>query len=164
MLWTTVTVLGSLIAIIGGYVYWQYRTARPPALDSIPAYTSSVPVTDISEPQRADAEVRLRDLAASAQPGYRVVGERFLATNAEFIWDALRHRVGPRLGSAGYGLDTNGWSSDHTVVYSQYRHGGWLRRQFNDDVFLVAGLVKTPIPTEAGKDVHLYGYFTLAPG
>lgn len=161
MLWTTVIVVGSVVAIIGGYVYWQYRTSRPPELASIPAYTSPVPITDVLEPQRADAERQLRDLASTAQPGYRVVGERFLATRVEFIWDALRHQVQPYLGSAGYSLDRDGWSSDYVSTYLSYRHEGWLRRRFNDDAILVAGRIKTTLRTANGDDVHLYGYFRL---
>ncbi len=163
MLWTTTMVVGSIVAIIGGYVYWQYRTSRPVELESIPAYTSAVPTTDILEPQRADAERQLRDLASTAQPGYRVIGERFLATKVEFVWDALRHDVQPYLGSAGYSLDRAGWSSDYVNTYLSYRHDGWLRQRFNDDAVLVAGRIKTTLRTSAGDDVHLYGYFHLAP-
>lgn len=163
MLWKTVILLASLVAIIGGYAYWQYRTARPPQLDKIPVYTSAVPLTDIPEPQRTSVEGQLRDIAAAAQPGYRVVEERFLASNAEFIWDALRHRIGPYLGSAGYTLDNNGWSADYMITYSLYRHHGWLRQRFNDDRILVAGNVKKPLTTSTGEQVHVYGYFRLSP-
>lgn len=162
LLWTAVIVLGTLIAVIGGYVYWQYRTSRPPALDSMPSYTSAVPVTDIPEPQRSDAERQLRNLASTAQPGYRVVGERFVATPAIFVWDAVRHDTDSYLGPQGYGLDHAGWSSDNISTYLSYRHDG-LRRRFNDDVIVVAGLIKTTMRTATGEDVHLYGYFRLTP-
>lgn len=166
MLWTAVIVLGGLIASIGGYVYWQYRTAPPPALDSIPVYSAkaAVPVTDIPGQQRTDAEAQLRKLASSAQPGYRVADDRFLATEGPLIWDAMRHHIGFDLGSAGYALDGNGSSSDNMIVYSLYSHDGWLRQRFNDDMILVAGFDRTAIRTETGKDVHLYGYFKLASG
>jgi hypothetical protein len=160
----TAIVLGIVVAIAGGYVFWQYRTSRPLTLESIPTYTSAVPTTDIPEPQRSDAERQLRDLASTGQPGYRVVGERFLATNVEFVWDALRHQLEPYLGSAGYSLDRDGWSSDYMSYYSSYRHEGWLRRRFNDDAILVADLAKTTLRTSTGEDVHLYGYFRLTPG
>jgi hypothetical protein len=163
MLWTTLIVLGSLVAIIAGYVYWQYRTARPPALDSIPIYSASaaVPVTAIPAPQLADAETQLRTVAANAQPGYRVADERFLATKGPFVWDAVRHHIGPRLGSAGYTLADDGSSADHTIWYSLYTHTGWLRPRFNNDAILAAGLLQTTIRTATGDPVYVYGYFRL---
>jgi hypothetical protein len=158
----TATVLGIVVAILGGCVYWQYRTARPPALDSMPIYSArvAVPITDAPEPQRTDTETQFRDLASTVQPGYRVADERFLATKGPFTWDAVRHHVGSRLGTA-YTLDRNGSSSDDTIVYSIYKHPGWLRAQFNDDVILAVGLVKTTMKTATGDDVYLYGYFRL---
>ncbi len=165
MLWTTVLVLAGLVAISGGYVYWQYRTARPPALGSMPIYSArvGVPVTDIPAPQLADAETQLRNLAASVQPGYRVADERFLATKGPFVWDAVRHHIGPQLGSAGYKLADDGLSANHTIAYSLYRHAGGLRARFNDDAILAAGLAKTTMRLVTGDDVYLYGYFRLTP-
>jgi len=159
---STAIVLGIVVAIAGGYVYWQYRTSRPVDLGSIPAYTDGVPVTDIVEPQRSDAERQLRDLASTAQPGYHLVAERFLSTNVQFTFDALRHDVERFLGPDGYYLDRDGWSSDHMSYYSSYRHHGWLRQRFNDDRIVVTDLAKTSLPTASGGSVHLYGYFRLA--
>jgi hypothetical protein len=158
----TATTLAIVVAIIGGYIYWQYRTARPPGLDSIPAYTSAVPATDIPAPQRAGAEAQLRDLASTARPGYRVVAERFLATNAEFIWDSVRHNTGSYLKStSGYGVDDDSWTHGHELLYLIYGHHG-LRRLFNDDLIVVAAAPKPITQTTTGNDVHLYGYFRLA--
>lgn len=164
MLWTTVTVLGSLMAILAGYVYWQYRTATPPALDRIPVLSAtSVPVTDILEPQRSDGEARLRKCASTAQPGYRVADERFLASKGEFIWDALRHTTRSYLKStSGYGVEDDGWTHGQEVLYLVYRHDG-LRRLFNDDVIMVAALGNPIVRTATGDDIHLYAYFKLAP-
>jgi hypothetical protein len=161
LLVATVVILGSLLTIVGGYVYWQYRTAPPPPLDSIASYTPAVPVTDILDPQRSYAEKQLRDLASSAKPGYRIVNERFIATNAEFVWDAVRHQIESALGPRGYHLDRDGWSADNSSTYLAYGHGG-LQRRFNDDVVVAAGLVKEPLRTASGSDVHVYGYFVLA--
>jgi hypothetical protein len=162
MVSTTLIVLGVLVAIVAGYVYWQYRTSRPLDLGSMPSYPGAVPVTDIVEPQRSDAERQLRDLASTAQPGYHLVAERFLSTNVQFTFDALRHDVERFLGPDGYYLDRDGWSSDHVSYYSSYRHAGWLRQRFNDDRIVVADLAKTTLPTSAGDAVHFYGYFRLA--
>lgn len=165
MLLRTAIVIGSVGAIIGGYVHWQYRTARPPALDTIPGYfaKAAVPVTDIPGTQRAGAEAQLRKLASSAQPGYRVADERFLATEGPLIWDAMRHHIRPHLESLGYASDADGSSADNTIVYSVYKHEGWLRPRFNDDLILVAGLDHTAMQKAAGNEIHLYGYFRLTP-
>jgi hypothetical protein len=160
----TAATVGIIAASIGVNVYWQYRTAPPPALDSMPTYTSAVPVTDIPETERADAETKMRNLASTAQPGYRVAGERFLATSVvRFVWDALRHDVESCLGPRSYILDKDGWSADYTIVYHVYGHDGGLRRKFNADKILVAGLTKTPMRTVTGDNVYLYGYFRLTP-
>jgi hypothetical protein len=157
----TALVLGIVVAIAGAYVYWQYRTSRAPALESIPAYTFAVPVTDIPEPQRAGAEAQLRDVASTARPGYRVVAERFLATKAEFIWDSVRHNTGSYMRStSGYAVDDDGWTHGQEVLYLIYGHHG-LRRLFNNDVIVVAAVAKPITRTAAGEDVHLYGYFHL---
>lgn len=159
----TATTLAIVVAIVGGYVFWQYRTSRPPALDSIPAYPSAVPVTDIPGPQRDGAEAQLRELASTARPGYHVVAERFLATNAQFTWDAVRHSTGAYLKTtAGYGADYDGWTQGQELLYLVYGHHG-LRRSFNDNVIVVAAVSKPITGTAAGDDVHLYGYFELAP-
>ncbi len=161
----TATTLAIVVAVIGGYVYWQYRTSRPPALDSMPIYSArvAVPVTDIPEPQRAGAEAQLRDLASTARPGYRVVAERFLAAKGEFIWDAVRHSTGSYLKStSGYGVQDDGWTHGQEVLYLIYGHHG-LRRLFNDDVIVVAAAGKPITRTASGDDVHLYGYFRLNP-
>lgn len=163
--WIAVTTIACAVAIAGSYVFWQYATARPPALDSIPTCYIQASVTDIPDPQRSDAEAKLRDMAASARPGYRITAERFLAA-AEydpFTWDLVRHCVGPFL-RPGYALDHNGYSADNTATYCLYQHVGKLRRQFNDDLILVAGLVKKPLETSTGEHVHLYAYFSLSPG
>jgi hypothetical protein len=162
-LWITTFVVASLAAVISGYVYWQYSTSHPPELASIPAYPSAVPITDVPEPQRDAAERQLRDLAATAHAGYRIVGERFLATKVEFIWDSLRHQLTSYLGSSGYELDGGGWSPDFGTYYNSYRHDGWLRPHFNDDIIVDAGLRKSTLRTVAGEHVHVYGYFHLAP-
>lgn len=77
-MWGLVIALASVAPSVGGDVYWQYRTARPPALDSIPAYLNAVavPVTDIPEQQRAEAERELRQLASTARADYRMADER----------------------------------------------------------------------------------------
>jgi hypothetical protein len=164
MLRITATVLGIVVAIIGGYIFWQYRTARPPALDSIPIYSArlAVPITDIPEPQRTATEQELRNLASTAQPGYRVADERILATKGRFVWDALRHNVAPQLGSRGYALVADGWSSNYAITYHAYCHNE-LRRRFNDDVIVVAGFLKTTVKTVGGDEVYVYGYFRLTP-
>jgi hypothetical protein len=156
---TTLVIVG---AIVGGYVFWQYRTSRPPALDSIPAYPSAVPVTDISEPQRDGAEAQLRDFASTARPGFHVVAERFLATNAQYTWDAVRHSMRTYLKkTSGYGVDDDGWTQGQELLYLVYGHHG-LRRLFNDDVIVVAAIPKPITQTATGEDVHFYGYFRLA--
>jgi hypothetical protein len=158
----TATTLALVVAILGGYVYWQYRTAQPPALDSMPIYSArvAVPVTDIPEPQRTAAEVQLRNLASTARPSYRVADERFLATKSPFIWDAVRHSTSSYLESAsGYGVEDDSWTHEQEVLYLIYGHHG-LRRLFNDDVIVVAAAGK---PIATGDEVHLYGYFRLTP-
>lgn len=105
----------------------------------------------------------LHDFASTVQAGYRVADERFLATKGPLTWDAVRHHIGSRLGSAGYALAADDWSSDYMIVYSLYRHNGWLRSHFNDDIIMAAGLVKTAIRTTTGDEVYLYGYFRLVP-
>jgi hypothetical protein len=162
ILTVTATVAGIVVAIIGGYIYWQYRTSRPPQLTSIPAYTSEIPIADVLEPQRTAAEQELRDLASTVRPGYHVAEEQFHATNVEFIWDALRHDVQPYLGSAGYILDKNGDSTDYTMTYSAYRHHG-LRQRFNNDVIVAAGFDRMKLKPVAGDEVYVYGYFRLSP-
>lgn len=162
MLWIAAAVI-AVVVVVGGYVFWQYRTAQPPLLDSIPVYTSAIPSTDIPEPRRTTIEAQLRDLAASAQPGYRVAGERFAATNADFVWDALRNNVRAYLDKSSYKIDDKGWSSNNDATYDLYRHDGSLRRWFNDDLIVIAGLVNHPLPTSTGEPVHLYGYFRLTP-
>jgi hypothetical protein len=163
LLWIPTTVVAVLVVITGGYLFWQYRCAQPPSLDSLPTHPSPVPTADIPGSQRDEAEARLRDLASSAQSGYRVVGEQFCATDAKFIWDALRLRVGPTLESAGYAAQRNGWTSDYRIAYSLYGPDGTLRRCLNDDLVLIAGLVKPTNRTATGRLVHLYGYFHLSP-
>lgn len=157
----TAATVGIIAASIGVNVYWQYRTARPPQLADIPAYSSENPMADIPEPQRTDAETKMRNLAATAQPGYRLAEERFLATSTRFIWDALRHDIESYLG-AGYTLASSRYSTDHTMIYHVYRRHG-LRQRFDDDAILVAGLHKPIARTVTGDEVHLYGYFRLTP-
>ncbi len=163
MPWIAAIAIAVVIIVSGGYVFWQYRTSQPPSLSGLPTYPSPVPVTDISEPQKTAAEEQIRAVAATVRPGYRVASEQFSATNTQFTWDLLRHRVGPDLKSAGYALDDNGLSSDNQVTYTLYRHDGSLRRWFNDDIIVVAGLVKHTVPTSTGDPVHFYGYFRLVP-
>lgn len=163
MLWIAAIAIAVVVVIAGGYVFWQYRTAQPRALSGLPSYPSPVAITDIPEPQRTAAQEKIRTLVSAALPGYRIASEQFSATNAQFTWDLLRHRVGPDLKSAGYALDANGLSSDNQVTYTVYRHDGSLRRWFNDDIIVVAGLVNHTLPTATGGPVHLYGYFRLTP-
>jgi hypothetical protein len=122
----------------------------------------AVPITDVLEPQRTDTETKMRNLAATAQPGYRIAGERFLATKGPFTWDAVRHDVVSYLGT-GYKLVRDRFSADHTMIYHGYQRLG-LRQRFDDDVIAVVGLLKTTVPTVTGDEVHLYGYFRLTPG
>lgn len=163
MLWTMVIVLGSLLAITGGYVYWQYRTSRHLTLDSMPVYSAlvAVPVTDIPEPRRANAETQLRHVASTVQPGHRVADERFLATKGPFTWDAVRHITGYFLESTyGYAVDDDGWTHGQEVLYRVYGHHG-LRRLFNDDVIVVAAAGNPITRTATGDEIYLYGYFRL---
>lgn len=166
MLWNVIAVICIVVAALAGYVYWQYRTAAPPALGSIPIYAASlaVPLTDLPEPQRRDAEAQLRNIAAGAYPGYEVGDERFLATKEPFTWDALRHRVEGFLYPAGYVLDSDGTSSDNAIMYHVYGHAGGLRRKFNTDMIMVAALDRTPALTATADAIHIYGYFRLTPG
>jgi hypothetical protein len=153
--------MGIIAASIGVNVYWQYRTAHPPQLASAPVYTSAIPITDVPEPQRTDAETKMRNLAATAQPGYRIAEERFLATSTRLVWDALRHHVESYLG-AGYTLTRARYSADHTMIYHGYRRLG-LRQRFDGDVIGVVGCDSTPLRTVTGDVVHTYGYFRLTP-
>jgi hypothetical protein len=104
----------------------------------------------------------LRHFVATVRPGYRVADERLLATKGRFIWDAVRHDIGSRLLPAGYMLDRNETSTDHTMTYSAYRRHG-LRQRFNNDVIVAAGFYRTTPNTVAGDEVYLYGYFRLTP-
>jgi hypothetical protein len=160
----TAATVGIIAASIGVNVYWQYRTARPPALDSIPIYSTdiAVPLTEIPEPQRANAETQLHNFVATVRPGYRVADERFLATKGPFTWDAVRHDIESQLRSTGYVLDKNGDSTDHTMTYSAYQHHG-LRQRFNNDMVVGAGFDRTTLKTVAADEVYLYGYFRLTP-
>ncbi len=146
----------------GAYVYTRYRLARPPAIGRIPAYVtrSQIPVADIAHPDTEKAGVDLRNLARTARPGCRVADERFLASKGEFIWDVLRHDVESYLESAGYAVERDGWSDAYKIVGTLYRRRG-LRRWFNDDAILIAGVDKPITQTAAGENVHLYGYFRL---
>jgi len=159
MLWTTATVLATLIAIMSGYVYWQYRTAGPLPLSDLPVYAPVVPLTDIPEPQRDDAEARLRNFASAVQAGYQVADEQFLATRGPFIWDALRKDFRPYLESSGYEVVDGQYAVAQKVVYSLYRHSSGLRRSFNNDMVLAAALY--PPGTSTGGEITLYGYFRL---
>lgn len=154
-------VVGVVIAL-AGYVFWQYRSAAPPALGDIRVYAQSTDIPVASVPDHAGAERRLREFADGIQPGYRVADERFLASGVPVVWDALRHFIGPSLAPAGYALTADGFSADFTIEYSVYGHTGGLRRWFNDDRILVAGSGRTPVSGAAAPDAYLYGYFRLA--
>ncbi len=159
MVISAAVVMGVVIAL-AGYVFWQYRSAAPPALGDLRVYaqSSDIPVTSV--PDHAGAEKRLREFADGVQPGYRVADERFLASGVPVVWDALRHFVEPCL--AGYALTADGFSADFAIEYSVYGHTGGLRRWFNDDLILVAGPGRTPVSGAAAPDAYLYGYFRLA--
>lgn len=164
MLWNVIAVICIVVATLAGYVYWQYRTAAPLALGSIPIYAESlaVPTTDVPEPQRRDAETQLRNIAASAYPDYKVADERFLATKEPFTWDAVRHHIGYFLTSRDYVRDRDDLSSDNAVAYLVYGHDGWWQEKFNSDKIVVAGFMKPTLRTGAGEPAHFYGYFRLA--
>lgn len=151
-----------IVTVVAGYVFWQYRSAAPPALGDIRVYAQSADIPVTSVPDHARAEKQLREFADGIAPGYRVADERFLAAGVPLVWDALRHFVGPCLAPSGYALTADGFSTDFAVEYSLYGHGGGLRRWFNDDLILVAGFNRTPVPDAAGTDAYLYGYFRLA--
>jgi len=151
-------VMGVVIAL-AGYVFWQYRSAAPPALGDIRVYAQSADVPVASVPGHAAAEQRLREFADGVQPGYQVADERFLASGVPLVWDAVRHFIGPCLEPAGYTLTTDGFSPDLAVEYSLYGHSGALRRWFNDDLILVAGSGRAQHPVESQPTV--YGYFRL---
>jgi len=151
-------VIGVVIAL-AGYVFWQYRSAAPPALGDIRVYAQSADIPVASVPDHAGAEKRLREFADGIAPGYRVADERFLASGVPLVWDALRHFVGPSLASSGYALTGDGFSADFAVEYSLYGHSGGLRRWFNDDLILVAGSGRAQHPVESQPTV--YGYFRL---
>lgn len=160
MVISAAVVMGLVIAL-AGYVFWQYRSAAPPALGDIRAYAQSTDVPVTSVPDHAGAEQQLRQFADGIQPGYRVAEERFLASGAPLVWDALRHFVGPCLAPYGYELTADGFSSDFAVEYSVYGHSGGLRSWFNDDLILVAGLNPAGVPGAAHPAAYLYGYFRL---
>jgi hypothetical protein len=162
LLQITAATVAIIAASIGVNMYRQYRTAHPPALDSMPVYTSAIPITDVLEPQRTDAETQMRNLAATAQPGYRIAEERFLGTSTRLVWDALRHHVESYLGT-GYKLARERLSADYTIIYEGYRRLG-LRQRFDNDVIAVVGCDRTPLKTVTGDEVYLYGYFRLTPG
>lgn len=161
MVISAAVVMGVVIAL-AGYVFWQYRSAAPPALGDIRVYAQSADVPVTSVPDHAGAEKRLREFADGIAPGYRVADERFLASGLPVVWDALRHFVGPCLAPSGYALTADGFSADFAVEYSVYGHSGGVRRWFNDDLILVAGFNRTPVSGGADPDAHLYGYFRLA--
>lgn len=162
---STIAAVGTIAVILGGYVYWQYRTATPAALGGIPIYSArqAVSLADIPETQRSDAEAKLRVFASTAEPGYRVDDERFLATKGPLTWDAVRHHIGSYLTSHSYAPESDRLSSDNMIAYLLYEHDGMLRRKFNDDKILVAGLLKTTVRTATGDEAHLYAYFRLTP-
>lgn len=162
MLWTVATALAGLFAIIGGYVYWQYRSANPPALNGMPVYTAGVPLTDLPDARRTEAEARLRNFASAVRAGYHVADERFLATSGPFIWDALRKDFRSHLESAGYGVIEGQTAVAQQITYSLYRHDAGLRRRFNDDMILAAAL-DPPLRTSTGEEITLYSYFRLKP-
>lgn len=130
MLWTTVAALASLLVVTGGYVYWQYRTATPPALRDMPVYARGIPLTDIPEPRWADAEARLHTFASAVRAGYHVADERFLAAGEPFIWDAVCKDVGSHLESSGYSVIDGKTAVAQRITYILYRHDGGLRRRF----------------------------------
>ncbi|UVO13615.1 hypothetical protein NM962_05795 [Mycobacterium sp. SVM_VP21] len=154
--------VAGVVLVLAGYVFWQYRSAAPPALEDIRVYAQSADIPVASVPDHAGAERRLREFADGIAPGYRVADERFLASGAPLVWDALRHFVGPCLAPSGYALTGDGFSDDLAVEYSVYGHSGGLRRWFNDDLILVAGFNSTPMSGAADTDTYLYGYFRLA--
>jgi hypothetical protein len=164
MLWPLVTALVSLLAIVGGYVYWQYRTAAPPALGEMPSYRmagkSGLPLTDVPEAQRAEAEARLRNFASTIRSGYKVANERFLAAGEPFIWDAVCKDIGSHLAPSGYVVIGGKTAVAQQITYVLYRHDGGLRRRFNDDMILAA-VLNPRVATSAGGEVTLYGYFRL---
>lgn len=149
-------VLVGVVIVLAGYGFWQYRSAAPPALGDIRVYAQSTDIPVTSVPDHAGAEKRLREFADGIQPGYRVADERFLASGAPLVWDALRHFVGPCLAPSGYRLTADGFSSDFAIEYSVYGRGSGLRSWFNNDLILVAGFNRGPDP-----DAQLYGYFRL---
>lgn len=155
-------VVTGIVIVLAGYVFWQYRSAAPPALGDIRVYAQSTDLPAMSVPDHAGAEKQLREFADGVQPGYRVADERFLASGSPLVWDALRHFIGPCLAPSGYGLAADGFSSDFAIEYSLYGHSGGLRRWFNDDLILIAGFNRAAVPGAAGGDAYLYGYFRLA--
>ncbi|CAJ1497544.1 hypothetical protein [[Mycobacterium] holstebronense] len=155
-------VVVGIVIVLAGYVFWQYRSAAPPALGDSRVYAQSADIPVTSVPDHAGAEKQLREFADGIAPGYRVADERFLASGVPLVWDALRHFVGPDLSRSGYALTADGFATDFAIEYSVYGHSGGIRRWFNDDLILIAGFNRPAVPAAADPDAYLYGYFRLA--
>ncbi|MGA5545261.1 hypothetical protein ACPCIR_25740 [Mycobacterium sp. NPDC051198] len=161
---STVAVIGIVAAISGGYLYWQYRTAAPPRLEKLRTYSEryEVPLTDIPEPDRSARQAALTTHADSAQVGYRIAAQRFLATKGPLTWDAIRSSIGSELSPSGYTIVDDGISADSAISYTLYGHEG-LRQKFNNDMILISGFTDETNGIPMDDQVHMYAYFRLAP-
>lgn len=153
------------------YLVTQYTEAQKPAsLNTLPTYPfvgSAYSIDDIAPAERTRAEDELRQVAASVAAGYQPVAERFLATDGDFIWDAVRTSVGSYLSQAGFHVHDAGQTPGRNddAAYIVWDRTNRLQHLINPGKVLAVGLQS---PTHGGPagdhTVHVYAYFELRPG
>jgi hypothetical protein len=175
---TKVWVIAAVILILvgaGGYVYAQYRfSQRPSSLVSIPEYAygqdmkgSSYSIDDLAPRERKYAETALHQFVPTVVACYHITEQRFFARKGGFTWDAIRGEVGAYLirTFSSYGLEDSGQTpeSDVDIAYLVWRRSNRLQRLFDHNVIVAAALVDPIRPAPAAEQIHVYGYFELAP-
>lgn len=174
-----VWVIAAVVVVLvgsGGYGYAQYRfSQRPSSLAGIPEYPygrgnmagSSYPVDDLTSREREYAEATLHRFVPTVVPCYHITRQRFLAGKGGFAWDAIRGAAGSYLirTHSSYRLADSGQTpeSDIDIGYLVWRRANPIQRLFNTNVIVAAALLDPIRPAPAGEQIHVYGYFELAP-
>jgi len=172
-MWIVFAAVAFAVVVAGGTT--MYRIAQRPAmpLADIPAYPyekhqmrgSSLPIDSVDAAVRTHAEQVLTQFASTVESGYVVADKRFLAGKGGFAWDAIRSEAGGYLQRAGYSVDRAGQTPDREIdfAYILWRRDSKFWRPNSNDRVLAVALQDPVTPGPIDEQVHIYGYFRLAP-
>lgn len=158
-----------LVIAAGMYVAGQYLSAtHPKALSDLPQYPysgSALAFDRLTAQQRAEAEMELRTVANSVQPGYHVSSERLMAATGEFVWDAVRSSVDGYLSPSSFRIQLAGQlpGAAGDPAYIVWARTNRLQTLFNQRRILAVGAQHPVQATAPGPEIHAYGYFDLSP-